>query len=121
MLEGLIEIFEDTPEWEPTDTNKDGMITGDDIPYKPGSIQAKIAWKKIEALAHSPENIQKAKSLGYENARGWYAGGPLVPNSAGPGETDFQLLKDRLTWYNGYEPEVSTKIAAKAKFAKYGG
>ena len=120
MLEGLTEFFRDTPDWQPTDIDGDSEITGDDIPYEPGSIEAKTAWKKIEAIAHSPENIQKAKSLGYENARGWYAGGPLVPNSFGPGETDFQLLKDRLTWYNGYEPEVATRIAAKAKFVKYG-
>jgi len=70
---------------------------------------------KVEAEAHSAENIQRAKALGYEDGRGMYQGKPLVPGS-GAGQGDFSLLKDRLIWHQGYSPEVATKIAAKAKW-----
>lgn len=102
-------------DWDPTDTNKDGNIDSLDIPFEPGSLEAKKAWQQIEAIAHSPENIAKAKSLGYENARGWYAGGPLVPG-AGSGHKDYQLLVDKLHFFNGYDIPTAEKIAAKARW-----
>lgn len=116
MLEGLVEIFEDTPDWKPTDSNQDSEITGDDIPYEPGSIKAKAAWKKIEAIAHSPKNIETCKTLGYENGRGMYGGKVLAPG-AGPNQGDFDMLRDKLIWYNGYSPETAVKIAGKTRWA----
>jgi hypothetical protein len=112
MIEALIDLG---PGWTPEDTDKDGEITGADIPFPPGSIEAKKAWMQIENLAHSPANVAKCKTLGYEDGRGMYAGRPLVPG-AGPGQGDFQFLVDKLIWYNGEAPEVATKIAAKARW-----
>lgn len=113
MFEGVFESLDS--DWNLEDSNGDGVIDGNDIPFEPGSIEAKKAWMKIEAEAHSSENISKSKALGYENGRGMYKGKPLVPGS-GPGQGDFDLLRDRLIWRQGYAPEVATKIAAKAKW-----
>jgi hypothetical protein len=105
--------------WAPKDNNGDSHISGNDIPYEPGTLEAKQAWMKIEQLAHSPAMIAKAKALGIDHPVGMYMGKPLVPGEAGPGQSDFQMLKDRLIYYDGYSPDVATKIAARVKYKLY--
>ena len=108
------------PSWTPADLNQDGIISASDIPFEPGTLAAKKAFLNIKAIAHSPESIAKAKALGYEDARGWYNNGPLIPNSAGPNEQDFTILKDKLVWYYGYAPETIAKILGKTAYLPTG-
>jgi L-rhamnose isomerase len=117
VLELLGKFFEAAPqgEWVPEDYTSDGEITAEDIPFEPGSLEAQKAWIKIEAIAHSPASISKAKALGYEDARGWYGDGPLVPG-AGPGHRDYQFLIDKLVYKYGYDPAIAQKVAGKAKW-----
>ena len=119
MLDGFLDDLHDSPDWVPEDTNGDGFITGADIPFEPGSLEAKKAWMQVEAQAHSPTNVAKCKALGYEDGRGMYEGRPLVPGS-GPGQGDFKLLQDRLVYHQGYDPEVASQIAAKARWMTEG-
>lgn len=110
MIEGLIENFFN----HPTDLNHDGVISGSDIPYPAGSIKAKQAWLTIEKLCRSPELVAKAQKIN-PDAYGMYEGKVLVKGQAGPGQADFDLLRDKLIWYSGYDPIVATKIAGKIK------
>ena len=105
MIDGLLEHF-----WDPVDNNHDDSIDGTDIPFEPGSLAAKKAWKEIAAIAKSPDAIAQAKALGYDNATGMYKGKVLAPG-AGPGEGDFDFLRDKLIYDGGHSPEVATKIA----------
>jgi hypothetical protein len=61
-VSGIEHTNQPTTDWIPTDTDGDGMITGADIPFEPGSLAAKMAFKKVAAIAHSPEAITKGKS-----------------------------------------------------------
>jgi hypothetical protein len=104
--------------WVPEDTNSDHMIDGADIPFEPGSAKAKLAWKKIEAEALSPENAMKAKELsGLENARGMYKGKVLCPG-VGKGQSDFEFLVDKLHYYNGHSASTASKIAGSVRWSK---
>lgn len=112
-------ILDILADWKPLDYNGDGHITGADIAqcgFEPGSAQAKLAWEKVYAKAHSTAAVKQAKLCGYDNAQGWYDGKPLFADG-GPGHQpspdDYLLLKDRLIWYKGLEPKVAQKIVDK--------
>ena len=95
--------------------DKDGNgLDGGDIPFPPGSLEAKKAWAQIDADAHSPANVAKAKQL-HPDAIGMYKGKALVP---GPGENqgDYDFLVDKLVYSKGFSPEVASKIAGSVKF-----
>lgn len=95
------------------DKNGDGYLSGADIPFAPGSIEAKKAWAQIDAQAHSPEAIAKAKAMGFAKATGMYMGKVMVP---GPGENqgDVAFWKDKLIYHNGLDPQVANKLIDKA-------
>lgn len=112
---GAKKVATEGMDWRPQDTNHDGVIDGRDIPFEPGSVDAKVAWQKIEALGHSPDAIVKAREMGYKDATGIYGGKPLVPGVGG-GQGDFYQLVDKLVYYHGYSPEVAMKIAAKVRW-----
>lgn len=97
------------------DADDDGYL---DLPFEPGSPEAKEAWHQIDQEAHSTENIQEARDMGYNNATGMYKGKPLVP---GPGanQSDYQFLVDKLIWYDGYSPYTAQKIAGKVMWKLY--
>jgi hypothetical protein len=112
-------ILDILADWKPLDYNGDGHITGNDIAqcgFEPGSAQAKLAWEKVYAKAHSVSAVKQAKLCGFDNASGWYDGKPLFadpgPNH-NPTADDYLLLKDRLIWYKGLEPKVAQKIVSK--------
>jgi len=112
----VLDILED---WKALDYNGDGHITGADIDkcgFEPGSTQAKLAWEKVYMKAHSTVAVKQAKLCGFENAKGWYDGKPIIADP-GPGHTptsdDYLLLKDRLVWYKGMSPEVAQRIVDK--------
>lgn len=84
------------------------------VGLEPGSVEAKKAWAAIDAKAHSPESIMKAKSMGWYKATGLYQGKPLV-KGPGEGHGDYNFLVDKLIYDRGYSPEIANKIAAKIK------
>ncbi len=84
-----------------------------------GSPEAKAIWGKIEAAAHSPEALQKAKAAGFATATGWYKGGPLRPG-VNPGDTDFNYLVDKLHICDGYSLDTSVKVASSIRTRIYG-
>lgn len=113
----ITSLFDSPPQnWSATDTNQDGTINGPDIPFEPGSVEAKKAWMRVEAEAHSSENVQKCRALGYEEGRGMYEGKPLRPG-ANMGDGDHQMLVDKLVYYNGYSPGIASKIAGKIRWS----
>jgi hypothetical protein len=93
------------------DKNGDGHLSAADVPFPPGSLEAKKAWAQIDAQPHSPEMVAKAKKLGFEKATGMYMGKPLVP---GPEGNDVDFWKDRLIVKNGLDPQVAQKLVDKA-------
>lgn len=101
--------------WVPEDTNEDGEINGEDIPYSPGSPAAKAAWKVLENQIYSEQSIQKARAMGYENAIGMYGNKPLVPGIA-ENQADFQYLIDKLVYEKGYSQQFATSIVAKTRY-----
>jgi hypothetical protein len=123
MLDGLLGIIgTENPEpgsWDPADSNQDGVVDGKDIPFPPGSLEAKKAWLQIEAEAKSPESVAYAKSRGYEDAHGWYRDGPLRKGSHA-GDSDYELLVDRLVFHDGHDPGAAVKIAGRVKYNLYG-
>jgi hypothetical protein len=96
------------------DKNGDGHLSGADIPFVPGSIEAKKAWAQIDAQAHSPEAVAKAKAMGFANAKGLYMGKPMIPGEAGEGQSDLKFWKDKLVYHNGLDPQVANKLIDKA-------
>lgn len=91
---------------------------------QPGSAEAKKLWAKVDADAHSAENVAKAKALsGSDNATGMWMGRPLVPGMNNPNdvpEGDFQYLTQKLIWDGGHDPTTAKKIAASVKRKLYG-
>ena len=82
---------------------------------EPGSPQAKAMWAKVDASAHSPEAIAKAKAAGCSNATGWYDGKPLAPGmGAEHSQHDWQMNVDKLHYANGLDWVVAKKIASQA-------
>ena len=78
----------------------------------PGSLEAQKAFAKLNADAHSPAAIAKAKAAGFEKATGFYKGKPLISGS-GAGQGDHQLLVDKLVMSKGFSVESASKIAGK--------
>jgi hypothetical protein len=102
-------------EWVPSDLNNDGFVTGADIPYEPGTFEAKMAFKSLSNYCHSPSMIAKAKALsGNDACTGMYAGKILVPGITSEGG-DFQMLVDRLHYANGYDFDAAGRIAGAIK------
>jgi hypothetical protein len=98
----------------PKDVNHDGFVTGADIQAKAGSFAAKKAWYKIQDMAYSPEAVAKAKKLGFTEAKGLYAGKPLL-HGIHDGQGDFDMIKDRLLYAKGFDPMTADAIIAKIK------
>jgi hypothetical protein len=65
--------------------------------------------------AHSASAIKQAKLCGYEDAKGWYNGKPIMADTGGssPHPDNFEMLKDRLIWVKGISPEAANKIVDK--------
>lgn len=89
---------------------------------QPGSPEAIKAWAQIDADAHSPTAIAKAKAChvpGAEKSVGFYNGKPLIPG-VGPGQGDFDFLVDKLVATKGMTVGAAEKLAAHIKTLKYG-
>jgi hypothetical protein len=107
MIEAFTEFIDGS------DTEVDDGV---DIDFLPGSIEAKKAWLEIETEAHSPESIERARSMGYEDADGWYKDGPLR-KGAHAGDSDYEFMVDKLVYHHGYSPGVAAKIAGKVRWS----
>lgn len=106
----------DANSWNPPD-HPDGPHASD-IPFEPGSVQAKLAFEKVWQAAHSPAMAAKGKAI-HPDACGFYNGKPLVTGSAGTDarpEGDMDLLRDKLMYKQGYPLETAQKIGAAIKY-----
>lgn len=96
------------------DNNNDGVVDEQDMPFEPGSLDAKKQWALIDSEAHSAEAIAKAKKAGYENASGWYNGKPLSTEFTGPKYNTYQYAVNKLHYFDGLDWPVAQKIAQRA-------
>lgn len=96
------------------DNNHDGVVDIHDLPHEPGSVGAKQNWAVIDAEAHSPKAIAKAKEAGFKDATGWYNGKPLSAEFTGPKYSTYQYIVNKVHWFDGLDWEVAQKVASRA-------
>jgi len=89
-----------------------GTVAGITAPA--GSLAAKKAWYQIQNDAYSPESVAKAKKRGFTEAKGLYAGKPLL-RGIHEGQGDFDMIRDRLRIAQGLEPSAVEQVIAKIK------
>jgi len=108
------------------DTNGDGIITGADCPYEPGTVAAKAWWSNVQVpfikatLSH-PDAMQYIDQYG-DKFHGFYNGKPMlsnVPASEIQGQGDFDFITDRLMITQGLSKGSAQNIAGYIK-AKLG-
>jgi len=104
----------DHSRFELGDNNNDGIVDIHDLPAEPGSIEAKQNWAVIDAEAHSPAAIAKAKAAGFDDATGWYNGKPLSNELTGPKYNTYQYIVNKVHWFDGLDWDVAQKVASRA-------
>ncbi len=86
-----------------------------------GSAQAKQLWAKVNADAHSPEMVAKAKAVNAK-ATGWYNSKPLVPGEKGSAEhpqADWDFMRDRLVLSQGLDPNAADRVCSAISHRLY--
>lgn len=120
---GLIEAYQkigytgDISVW---DFNGDGDITAVDCPWDHGSLKAKDWWLDV-LIPHVKAQVTPELQAQYPGIEGVYKGKPLIPGEAGPGQGDFDLLKDRFRIIDGLEEVEARRLTGWIKYQKYGG
>lgn len=106
------------------DLNGDGVITAQDCPFSPGTLEAKM-WVKQVLEPYVQQQITPEMKAQYgDKVVGAYHGKPLVPGGEGsPSEPqgDFTYLVDKLMLTQGLSKVSAAKVAGKIRFMKYGG
>jgi len=102
------------------DINGDNTLDISDCPFRPGGHMAKV-WFKEVLVPYTKSQVTPDLLDKYgDNLTGMYHGKPLIPGEAGPGQGDFEFLRDQLIVTEGFTELAATKLAAKIKVKLYG-
>jgi len=108
------------------DINGDGVIDASDCPYPPGTLEAKLWWKKLVGSHDDPgplvkQGITPAMKAKYgSKVVGAWGGKPLVPGESGPGQGDFDFVSDGVHIKQGLTEARADAVAAKIRRTLYG-